>query len=383
MQRLLFLPLLAAACASDPSGVDAGPPRDASTAPDSGIRTDAAAGADATASPDASAPSTALCPDGTPMTHYSLTAIAAAPPLASIDLPNLHPNTIIAIAGSEGAHHLRLDVCRDGAGAPTIQSMMAVEASFEAPRLYLPDPAVTAQQERFIETPLGQVFELRIPPADLRVEGLAAALTGDLRALRIRVLGMNGTLIVGHADFIAVARGEVTATAITYTALTVIVGGLAAGDAFAGRRCPFGHTPLDETFRLGTATFEVGGCSFLGGGATMGYEFHRLTVEDTNPLLMPADRAKLEFATKAAVDAVLTYKWNHHNACDSFHLALPHADYAASSAPMAGCGTQVPNAPPRMFEEPFDAPVKYRFRYYGGAWTDAEAMGCSSYMACD
>lgn len=157
-------------------------------------------------------------------------------------------------------------------------------------------------------------------------------------------------------------------------------GALDAGAA--PESCPEGHMPLSARFRLGTAQFEVGGCSFMGGGHTMGYEFHRLTIEDTSPALMPADRRKLEFTTKAEVDAVLNYRWNHHNACDSFHLALPHADYAASSAPLAGCGTQVPNAPPRSFDEPFDAPVRYRTRYYGGAWVDADATGCSQYMSC-
>ncbi len=379
--------MLATACASDPpSALDGGTsPRDAAPTPDSGAAApdSGAPPPDAGTTADAGTPPTTPCPDGSPMAHYAFTALTAAPALAAIDLPNLHPNTIIAVAHSEDAHLVRLDVCPGRTGAPTLHALMAIEYAFEAPRLYLTDDTLTAQREEFITTPLGQVFEVRLPPSDLVVEGLAAALAGDLTQFRVRILGMNGMLLVGHAGFVAAARGNVSASAIDYTSLTVVVGGLGPGDPFGGRPCPFGHTPLEETFRLGTATFAVGGCSFLGGGATTGYEFHRLSVEDSNPLLMPADRARLTFATKAEVDAVLTYRWNHHNACDSFHLALPHADYAASSAPMAGCGMQVPNAPPRQFEEPFDAPVKYRFRYYGGAGTDAEAVGCSSYMSCD
>lgn len=377
------------ACSSTDEGAldattraDAGPIDAATVDGSSADGSTADAGADAGGgSPDA-APIAETCADGSALTRFSLTPLAVVPTLAALGLPDPIPGTIIANAGTEGAHQLRFDVCTPAGGAPRLQSLQAIETSFEQPRLYVVDPAATTQTETFVDTPNGKVYEIRLPPGDLIVEGLAAALAGDLGTLRIRLLGGQGLLVIGHADFLVVARVEATATMLTYTSLTVVVGGLAPGDAFGGRICPFGHNPLEATFRLGTATFEVGGCEFLGGGATMGYEYHRLTIEDSSPELMAADRQKLVFATKAEVDAVLTYRWNHHNACDSFHLALPHADYAASSAPMAGCGQQVPNAPPRQFEEPFDAPVKYRFRYYGGAWVDAEATGCSSYMSC-
>jgi hypothetical protein len=352
---------------------------------DAGLRADVGPGVDA-GGLDAGAPDGSTtperCADGSARTRVSLTPLSPLPALGTIDLPHLLPNTIVVGAETEGAHRVRLDACVSAGGAARLEGLQAMESALDTPRRYVVDPAARTQTETFIDTPAGQLYEVRVPPADLRVEGLEAALAGDLRALRVRVLGPSGLLLVGHAGFVAVARGEVSAVDITYTSLTVVVGGLAIGDTFAGLACKFGHTPLSARFRLGTAQFEVGGCSFLGGGHTMGYEFHRLTIEDSSTTLTPADRRKHEFTTKAEVDAVLNYRWNHHNACDSFHLALPHADYAASSAPLAGCGTQVPNAPPRSFDEPFDAPARYRIRYYGGAWVDADAVGCSQYMSC-
>lgn len=379
MSRRLALTLAAlAACTS----TDREPP---SPRGDAGPRADGGPGVDA-GSLDASAPDGSAtaerCADGSARTHVSLTPLSPLPALGAIELPHLLPNTLVVGAETEGAHRVRLDACVSAGGAARLEGLQAMESSFDTPRRYVVDPAARTQTETFVDTPAGQLYEVRLPPADLRVEGLEAAVAGDLRALRVRVLGPSGLLLVGHAGFVAVARGEVSAADITYTSLTVIVGGLAIGDTFAGLACKFGHTPLSARFRLGTAQFEVGGCSFLGGGHTMGYEFHRLTIEDSSATLLPADRRKYEFTTKAEVDAVLNYRWNHHNACDSFHLALPHADYAASSAPMAGCGTQVPNAPPRSFDEPFDAPARYRIRYYGGAWVDADAAGCSQYMSC-
>jgi hypothetical protein len=49
---------------------------------------------------------------------------------------------------------------------------------------------------------------------------------------------------------------------------------------------------------------------------------------------------------------VLDYRWNHHNACDTFHLTLPHAEYVAAAATLAGCGETVLDAPVRIPDGP-------------------------------
>jgi hypothetical protein len=148
-------------------------------------------------------------------------------------------------------------------------------------------------------------------------------------------------------------------------------------------KCRFGEDPLTTSFTMSTATFDVEACTVLGGGFTAGYRIHYLAVTDTSPDLTEAERMKIEFTSEAEVEAVMNYVWNHHNACDSFHLALPYADYAASAAPAAGCGETVPNAPMRDFDEPPGAPVFFRIRYHGGEWVDGEIPGCTHYLFCN
>jgi len=366
------------ACTESPAS-----PRDGGSPPP---RADAAASnldassTDATSgSADGGAADPSPCPGGAPLVHYSLTSLAVVPTINEIQLPNLIPNAIITAVVPGATPALRFDFCVN-AGVHTLFGLQYQEHSFELPRRFVIDSTVASPMERQIPTPHGDITEIRVPPSVVVTSGIDAAIGGDLSTLRIRLILDDGLLVFGHADFLAVGRGMVGASSMTYTSLTIVVGGLGAGDAFAGLVCPFAQQALSARFAFGTAQFEVEGCSFLGGGETFGYEIRRLSVEDSSPSLMPADRRKFELTTPTELAAALNYRWNHHNACDSFHLALPHADYAASTAPLAGCGTQVPNAPPRMFEDPPNTPVKYRIRYYGGPWVDGEVPNCTHYI---
>ena len=321
------------------------------------------------------------CPSGANLIQFSTTPPASTPALQAIQLPNLHPSTIIVPAKDGSADSMRFDLCQT-AGGPQLQAILLRGESVTVAARFVVDGTITAPVSDFVDIPEGKVFETRLPPSAITVEGLTQAIAGDLRPLRIRVLGDMGMLVRGHDGFLAVGRGNVGASSIEYTSLYVLVGGLAPGNVFQGLRCPLGEGLLETTFRLDTAQFEVQACTFLGGGITTGYRIHRLTVQDTNPALMEQHRRKLEFTTEAEVAGVMNYKWNHHNACDSFHLALGHADYAASSAPAAGCGSQVPNAPPRDINENPPGPVQYRIRYYAGTWRDGSIAGCHHHLFC-
>lgn len=323
----------------------------------------------------------ALCPSGAAVVQYSLTPPASTPSLQALQLPGLHPATIIVPAKDGMSNSMRIDLCQESGGLKLHALLLRGESVTVASR-FVVDGSISAPVSDIVVVPEGRVFETRVPPSAVMVAGLAQAVAGDLRTLRIRLLGERGLLVVGHDGFLAVAQGDVGPSSIEYTSLYVLVGGLAAGDVFAGLRCPFGEMLLATTFRLDTAQFEVEACTFLGGGITTGYRIHRLAVQDPNPALAEADRRRFEFTTEAEVKAVMNYKWNHHNACDSFHLALGHADYAASSAPAAGCGTQVPNAPPRNINEDPNSPVLYRIRYAGGAWRDGSIAGCTHHLFC-
>ena len=370
---LLSVLLLASACGGsngDPLG-------------DAGVPADGGGGTDAGARHDAGAPPAERCRDGSPVVPYSLTRIDPLPPRAAIDLPNLHPSAIITSAGSGESTSLRFDIC-EGERGPVLHGVLYREDSFTVARRYLVDPTLSSPREdEFVETPLGFISLTRLPPDAVRVEGLAEALSGDLRPLRIRLMANTGLVMAGHQSFIAVGLGRVTETTVEYGSLQVTVGGLAPGDVYAAMRCRFNEELLETRFRLGTARFEVNGCSFLGGGFTLAYRIHDIAVTDSSPELREEHRGRFALETEAELEAALAYRWNHHNACDSFHLALPHADYAASSAPAAGCGPVVPHAPERGGGEPDLGPVRYRIRYYGGAWTDAEVQACHHYLWCN
>lgn len=322
------------------------------------------------------------CPAGSALVHFSLAAPAQLPSIAELELTGLPNGAVILPAGDGESYSARFDLCRDGAGAHRLRGLLWVMDTFEAPSYYRLDETVSVATEEIVEYRGGLVFQLRLPPADVVVAGLDAALAGDLQPFEVRVVNDSGLLLLGHAGFIAGARGQVGPSSITYASIYVVAGDLAPGDVFAARRCPFGETPLSAAFRMGSADFAAEACTFLGGGETIGYRIRRFSVTDSSGELTASEQETFTFEGEAAVDAALNYAWNHHNACDSFHLALPHADYAATTAPLAGCGAAVPNAPMRDINEDPGSPVQYRLRYHGGAWTDGTIAGCTHYMFC-
>jgi hypothetical protein len=322
------------------------------------------------------------CPAGATLRQYSLTSVSPLPAASMIQLPNLIPGAQIISAGNGVEYNARFDVCDDG-GTLRLASLLVSGSSFDTPGFFRWDDTVTTVVEDIVELDEGLVLERRLPPASFLVEGLEAALQGNLQTLRIRLLGASGLLIVGHDGFLALAHGMVGEDTIEYTSIFVVVGGLEEGNVFAGLECPFGESPYAKTFTLGTATFEVKSCNFLGGGETIGYRITSLAVQDTSPELTEAERQRFDFAGEEEVESVMTYVWNHHNACDSFHLALLHADYAATTSPLAGCGTAVPNAPQRDINEDPGSPVKFRIRRHQGAWTDGEMDACTHYLFCN
>jgi hypothetical protein len=379
MRTLLLAALLLTGCAEtspgdggDGGAADAGRPDGAR--PDGGP--DAGGTADAGASADAGADARP-CASG--LERYSLGAVRPVPMPSALNLPNLLPGTEVVSAGDGAEAGLRLEICRDG-GQPTLRSALFRAWSSETPTLYRLDPTITQPTEAVVELPEGVVLERRLPTSATLVEGLAAALEGAPEALHVRLFGESGLVLRGHAGFVALAAGRVDATTITYGSIRVVVGTLARGDVFANLPCPFGESALAARFSLGSAGFDVRACTFLGGGETLGYRIVALTVTDPNAALAPAEQQPITFTGDAAVRAVLSYAWNHHNGCDSFHLALPHADYAATTSPIAGCGTPVPSAPDRAPDGFGD--VLYRVRYHGGPWTEGTIPGCHHYLFC-
>ena len=320
-----------------------------------------------------------LCPGGA-LVAYSLIAPATLPAVEDLALPDLPAGARVVAAGGDDVG-LRLDVCTGGDGTVALRGVVSLFDAVEPPRVYVVDDAATETIESFVQTDAGFVHELRVPPTAFLVRGLDALLAGDAAAFELRVVGASGLLAVGHDGSVAVARGDVDATAVAYTNIDVVVGALARGDAFAARPCPFGEQATRARFALGSAAFIVDLCTFMGGGHTTGYRVTTLRVQDAAPALRGEERACIELAG-ADLEEALETRWNHHNACDSFHLALPHAEYAATSSPNAGCGETLPAAPAPAPLEENGADVRWRLRHHGGPWSEGTSPGCSHYLFC-
>ena len=163
MYRPIVLALIVAAswACSDPDRPsppsDAGPDLDADRA-EAARPGDGGMDADAGTLP-------AHCPSGALAVHYSLTPLSNPPSLDAIQLPGLHPATIIVPAGMGGASNsLRLDVCQEPAG-PKLHAILLRGASFETVSRFVLDDAVTAPVEEFVATPQGMMAKVRLPPA--------------------------------------------------------------------------------------------------------------------------------------------------------------------------------------------------------------------------
>jgi hypothetical protein len=366
-----------ASISTDSGTSDAGITRDSGTTPDSGT--------DGGITSDGGTPSgeeLITCPSGQQLVFYSWTPLAQLPAVGDLEFSGLISGTTVLSAGDGETQGIRFDLCRENNGTHHLHGVLWASYDFGWPYYFRRDDSISVPVQDQAEYRGGNLFQQRLPADRIAVTGLDEAVAGDLQALEIRLINDTGLLILGHDTFVAGTHAQVEASSVVYTTLEVVAGGLSAGDIFINRPCPFGETNYSKTFTLNTAQFEVDACTFLGGGHTTGYRINRLAVTDSNAKLSATEQETFTFEGESAVEAVMNYAWNHHNACDSFHLALAHADYAASASPLAGCGLTVPNAPMRSFDEDPVLPVQYRIRYHGGSWTDGDLPGCNHYLFC-
>ena len=322
------------------------------------------------------------CPRGTTWRPISLVAPATLPELEDLPLPEVASFAEVLAAGDGLSNSARLDVCEADDGTPTLGGVLLNTFQFELPTLLRTDPEVSSAQRSLIELEGGAVEEWRVPPADFLVSGLAEALAGNYDGFSVRVVHEQGVIFGGGNGVVAFAKGNIGASSVDYNSIYFVVGTLQPGDVFADLVCPFGEVPLSTSFSFDTANFDVEACKFLDVGHTFGYRITAMAVEDANSSLSGPEQQRHELDGVAAVEAAVTYRYNHHNACDSFHMALPHADYAATTAPMAGCGVAVANAPSPDNEDEGGKRVKFRIRYHGGEWTEGQISDCVHYFSC-
>jgi hypothetical protein len=207
----------------------------------------------------------------------------------------------------------------------------------------------------------------------LKVENLNDLAFGrpDRFSLLVRSQEDRGILVRGQGNapenrFVAAVGVEFPSSSDAYRLIEsrALLGIVEVGDAFSGGPCEIGTSFFQSQVNLGSARLLFDLCTFLGGGETTGYTIKKIVVVDKNPLVPAATRGSEQVFEGAALEGALRYKFNHHNACDSFVLSVPALEsvYAATSAPAAGCGTSIEGAPERTWDEVGPSAHKAFFR---------------------
>jgi hypothetical protein len=219
----------------------------------------------------------------------------------------------------------------------------------------------------------------------LNVQGLDEALSGNHTNLEIRVDNHEQALLI--KGWKQDSNSFVTAVPVAYQSngsyevqsSALITGVLDAVDPFANAKCRPGSVSKTASFNLGSAHFTWDTCTYMGGGETLGYDVTKVVVTDSNPALSPEHRTEVTLEGDALKSA-FTSQWNHHNACDSFVLELPHASYAATAAVIAGCGSVLAKAPERPHTDTRSSTL-FRTRYEALPWSDVqEEKNCTHFL---
>lgn len=254
--------------------------------------------------------------------------------------------------------NIRLDACVDGENA-TLKRVVVREG--------VNSPQWTAESKDIISA-----------------QGLNKALFGDHSGLEIRISQKEigrGLLIKGwqqdnHSFATAVPVGFADDGTYEVYSMSFPAGIISLGDPWGKSPCKRDQEYLTSQFAYGSARFWADVCTFKAGGHTTGYRVHKLSVQDSSARLEASAQKEFTFSGDE-LPRVLRVKWNHHNACDSFVLTLPHATYAATLSPAAGCGEILPDAPQRNLQDE-DGTVHYRVKYGSSPWSKTEkAAACN------
>lgn len=290
-----------------------------------------------------------VCPDRGPGFFFSLKNL---PQNANVsEISKKIPGGISTIIAPGNGLHLRLDVCHISETQFLLKRVLYVAHSFS------PIIALSESDSTFHKN-----------------EGLSEAiLSGDYSQFYLLIEDKTnlGSGIVARGinesfgSYLAVTDVQIyTPDRWQITNIRAMAGRLELKDSFAQGKCQGGQSEIIYRFQMDTADFEYEVCTFLGGGETTGYDIKKVTVKDSSKLIPVALRNSPIILEGNDLSNALKYKWNHHNACDSFVLkvAKTSATYAATSAPMAGCGTSVEGAPKRDFDEQSKL-AKYQIHY--------------------
>ncbi|MGE0172250.1 MAG: hypothetical protein AB7T49_05680 [Oligoflexales bacterium] len=303
------------------------------------------------------------CKNGAKAVPFTLEPMDPMPDASVVKFPgfDLHFRLESQIPNQKGA---RIDLCIDEVnGTVTFDRLVYKEDPFT--------PLTNLAINDSITQPQWKDNILEIPSSFVKIENLDKAAFGDAEGLFmwVKESGIEGRLVRSWKD------GDKVFTTINlvqeqqqggYRPLgaQALAGSFQPGDPFANGLCNAARGPqYSGTFKFDHVTMKFDACVYAGGGETTGYDIKRLEITDSAPQLTDDQRKPFTFQG-AELESVFQVAWNHHNACDSFVLKLPHATYAATAAATAGCGTILEGAPHRTLEDP-NPEVMYSVRYGG------------------
>jgi hypothetical protein len=318
---------------------------------------------------------TATCEDGSQPVSYTLKPIDPMPSASVIDFGDDVPYKLVP--HGENSVAARVDICINES-----------EGTAEVARLMLRDnptrPTIDARISKSataIEVD-GNVYS--VPASEVQAENVDAAAFGDPSALLIYVpvRDVDGILIKSWKDgelvFTTAVRAMKKDGKLKPNSINLITGSFDSGNPFKEGPCKDGQAEFTKTFAFEKVTLKVAGCYYQGGGETMGYDIHKVEVADKSAVLSAEQQENFVLEGDKLKEA-FKYQWNHHNACDSWVLTLPHAKYAASAGPMAGCGRVLEGAPERDFQEE-NRDTKYIIRYNNGTPLEGSVPSCSHFI---
>ncbi|MGE0172130.1 MAG: hypothetical protein AB7T49_05065 [Oligoflexales bacterium] len=321
------------------------------------------------------------CPGGGSTQAFTLGKMNPMPSESVVDYGAANMGDVYELKPAEpGGYRVRLDVCIDEVN----ESVVLMRFLYQ---MFPGDRTEVMTVDESISEPKEVSFKnYLIPRSFVSDQGLKEAVFGEPKHLKVTVKYEDGYGYLvngwqdGNTQFATAVNGYVNDGLMHVSSRWLIAGAFEPGDPFKDGPCKDGQYAGSANFTLGTAKFTMDSCLFPGGGETTGFEVKKLTVEDSNPALTAEQRKPFSFE-KESLESVFKYNWDHHNACDSFVLTLPHGTYSATTAANAGCGSILEGAPARTYE---DGRRTTLFRIKYGTQTPVEGeLDCLHFHFCN
>ncbi|MGE0173219.1 MAG: hypothetical protein AB7T49_10550 [Oligoflexales bacterium] len=316
------------------------------------------------------------CDDGFELAYFSLRPMSWTPTADQLDLPEpgevLQPNE---------ANSFRLELClNQGTAEVQMKGISYIRIAHGGHMLVSAKVPESVPATGLAEAVFGQedVLNLDIPPA--------ASSPG------FRLIGKNvgGKAFVLYYIYDKGQNGQINVWGKGYQ-----VGLFEYGDVMTEGQCDIGENSVTSEFTIGTARFETTACLRPGGGDTFAYRFLRISVQDSNEVLTPAQRQPVvidkevkptapDTVSGGAAIGKFLYFFGHHNSCDAFSWDLGHVAYAFRSASTftmnnATCTDKYYNAPGI---EPIHGDPIARVRYGHNDWQVTDTGEMRHYLTC-